>query len=506
MMMYDSLLARSFSKHEQKKMRRGALITCLLIVITFSSIFKPQWPPLPSSTWWSPGVLHKLNLLINATDTSSPHLEKINEDGRARMKESSYVKDTNHSDIDDQLKEKGSAVKKHKKIVWSRMCSTGGRSEFCDIQGDVRVDPNSATVYYVIPSNTTTVLGPVTVSIRPYGRNGDTAPMGLVREWSLQMVPQLVDLPHCSRLHHSPALLFSLGGFSGNYFHAFTDLLIPLFATARNFNRRVLFLITDHRPWLLSTFRIFLQALSSYNPVDIDNVGGNGKEIHCFSRLILGLKGRHNMELSVNPSESDYTIKDFRKFLRNTYSLKRPTAIKLVASGHKKLIMPPRLLIISRNKTRAFTNVNEIARMARKLGYEVTVAELDRNMSRSAEIMNSCDVVVGVHGAGLTNMVFLPENAVLIQVVPLAADFVSRTYFEEPSKDMNVRYLEYKINKEESSLMDKYPPDHLVFTKPSLFMKQGWDAFKSIYLDNQNVKLDIRRFRGTLLKALELLK
>ncbi|CAN1777855.1 Alpha-1,3-arabinosyltransferase XAT2 [Linum perenne] len=397
------------------------------------------------------------------------------------------------------------------------MCSTGGRrrrrrSEFCDMEGDVRIDPNSATVYYVVQSNSNSNMNmniSTLTRIRPYGRNGDTVAMGLVREWSVKMVTTPLEyelLPHCSTVYESPGVIFSLGGFSGNYFHAFTDVLIPLFATSRNFNRQIHLLITDNRPWLLSTFRIFFQALSRYNPVDIDNKQGQGSsgEIHCFSRLILGLKGKHEMELSINPSESKYTMTDFMKFLRHTYSLKRPNAVKLLPSDSKLIIMP-RLLIISRNKTRAFTNVNEIAGMARKLGYKVTVAELDRNMSKSAEIMNSCDVVMGVHGAGLTNMVFLPENAVLIQVVPVAADFVSRTYFQEPSNDMNVRYLEYKIKKEESSLMDKYPIDHIVFTKPSSFMKQGWDIFKSIYLDNQNVRLDIRRFRRTLLKALDLL-
>ncbi|CAN1317672.1 Alpha-1,3-arabinosyltransferase XAT2 [Linum perenne] len=423
---YDSLLARSFSKHERMKLQTWAFITCFFVFVSFCSIFKPQWGPLPSSLnlGWSPGVVHR----INDTATSLHH------------------------------------------------------------KAEIITHPNMHT----LENDLSYRLQPVVVQRKE---------RGVVKDTSTNNSEQLVE-----EVYESPGVIFSLGGFSGNYFHAFTDVLIPLFATSRNFNRQIHLLITDNRPWLLSTFRIFFQALSRYNPVDIDNKQGQGSsgEIHCFSRLILGLKGKHEMELSINPSESKYTMTDFMKFLRHTYSLKRPNAVKLLPSDSKLIIMP-RLLIISRNKTRAFTNVNEIAGMARKLGYKVTVAELDRNMSKSAEIMNSCDVVMGVHGAGLTNMVFLPENAVLIQVVPVAADFVSRTYFQEPSNDMNVRYLEYKIKKEESSLMDKYPIDHIVFTKPSSFMKQGWDIFKSIYLDNQNVRLDIRRFRRTLLKALDLL-
>lgn len=113
---------------------------------------------------------------------------------------------------------------------------------------------------------------------------------------------------------------------------------------------------------------------------------------------------------------------------------------------------------------------------------------------------------MGVHGAGLTNIVFLPENAILIQVVPFGMlEWASRASFEDPAKNMNIKYLDYKIKVEESTLIQQFPADHEVLRDPSANGKQGSVAFRSIYLDKQNVTLDVERFRPTLVKALQLL-
>ncbi|CAN1188156.1 Beta-1,2-xylosyltransferease XAX1 [Linum perenne] len=140
--------------------------------------------------------------------------------------------------------------------------------------------------------------------------------------------------------------------------------------------------------------------------------------------------------------------------------------------------------------------------MARELGYQVTVSEIDTNVTKSAEITNSCDVLIGVHGAGLTNMVFLPENGVLIQIVPYGVDSLSKYYIAEPSKEMNLKYLEYKVGLDESSLKHQYSPDDMVFKHPAHF---GWEDFNRIYLQNQDITLDANKFKLTLSKALDFL-
>nr|TKR90367.1 hypothetical protein D5086_0000234820 [Populus alba] len=338
-----------------------------------------------------------------------------------------------------------------------------GRSEFCEIKGDIRIDGNSSTAFIV--SSETDILTAENTSwiIRPYARKEALEEKDFARKWSVKLVTDRPDIARCTRNHSVPAILFSVGGYSGNFFHAFTDILVPLYSTAQPFNREVQFLITNRKPRWIAKFKTLLEALSGYEIIDIDD----RHDIHCFQSLTIGLKAAK------------------------------------IRDGDKR---KPRLLIIPRKRSRAFTNVGEIAKLAESLSYQVIVAEPGSDVLGFAKIINSCDVVMGVHGAGLTNMVFLPENAILIQVVPFGrAEWTSRVSFEDPAKDMNIRYLGYKIKVEESTLMQQYPADHVVLRDPSAIWKQGWLAFRSIYLDKQNVTLDVNRFRPTLVKALELL-
>ncbi|XLR17966.1 hypothetical protein HN51_064727 [Arachis hypogaea] len=260
------------------------------------------------------------------------------------------------------------------------------------------------------------------------------------------------------------------------------------------------------RPWWISKYQAILSKLSNYEVLNIDKVD----QVHCFTCVNVGLK-RYPKELSIDPQKYSYSIKDFRSFLRDSYSVKRVNAIKLREEGedenNKNKKQQPRLLILSRRRTRSFTNTAEIAKMARSMGFEAIVMEAGGSMSSFANVVNSCDVLLGVHGAGLTNIVFLPENAVLIQIVPHGGfEWLAKYDFELPSKDMGLKYLDYKISAEESTLIQQYPQDHMIIKHPPSIGKLGWERFKSVYLEQQNVMLDLNRFRPTLQKALELLQ
>ncbi|WOL01193.1 hypothetical protein Cni_G09907 [Canna indica] len=189
--------------------------------------------------------------------------------------------------------------------------------------------------------------------------------------------------------------------------------------------------------------------------------------------------------------------------MRSTYSLKRDYATR-ISGGEKK----PRLLIISRKRTRKLMNVDKIAGLAEKVGFEVVVSEAAfGGVADFARIVNSCDAMMGVHGAGLTNFVFLPWNAVLIQVVPFGKlDWIASNYFGNPAKKMKLKYLEYSISEEESSLTELYGRDDPVFKDPKSIHKLGWFKMGEIYLDKQDVRLDLKRFKPVLVKTLKLLR
>jgi hypothetical protein len=92
---------------------------------------------------------------------------------------------------------------------------------------------------------------------------------------------------------------------------------------------------------------------------------------------------------------------------------------------------------------------------------------------------------------------------VLVQVVPFGGlEWLTRVTFKEPAPDMEVTYMDYNVQLEESSLLDQYPRGHQVLVDPYAVHKQGWDALKTAYLDKQNVRLDLGRFRATLREVL----
>ncbi|KAL8141820.1 hypothetical protein V2J09_014852 [Rumex salicifolius] len=385
-------------------------------------------------------------------------------------------------------------IKKNFKPTPAALCNYSfPRSDFCEINGNVSIHGNSSSIY-IPPSllaNTNT-----TWKLRTYARKIDRSIMQRVRELTLGSPSSfnLKEMPHCSINHKIPAIVFSVGGYTGNFFHTLTDVLVPLYITSRPFNGEVQFLVTNIRLGWLKKYKTLLDSLSNYPIVDVDS----SNEVHCFPSMIVGLK--NHKEFSIDPlrTPQGYSMTSFTQFVRSAYSLKR----NKVHKGVKK----PRLLIISRRRSRAFLNVDEVTAMARRLRYEVVVVEGGRNMEEFSRTVNSFDVVVGVHGAGLTNVIFLPENAVLIQVVPIGLEWLSKHDFELPAIDMNLRYLEYKISVKESSLAGEYMVDDPVIKKPTTKPPIGWAGFKKAYLDGQNVRIDVGRFRATLVKALELLQ
>ncbi|KAM2487723.1 hypothetical protein ACFX1W_039617 [Malus domestica] len=495
----DSILARNVFRLQQKRFRYGAFATLFLIAVYFSAVLKPSLNLSALKLQMSVGLGWDV-LQVQQTNSSQQVIESEQLSQKIRAEElknaslqgedSGVQKSASNPTI--LIARNGSESETNISEVTKNLepiCDVlQPRTDVCEISMDVHVDGNLSSVF-VVSSQADMLAGNSSWTIRPYARKEDKQALNHVREWSVKRVSDAQqEILQCTRNHSVPAVLFSTGGYTGNHFHEFTDMVIPLYITSRKYDGEVQFLITDKRSRWIEKYQSILKGLSKYEIIDIDK----GDAVHCFPSVTVGLN-RHPKDLSIDPSKHSYSITDFRAFLRKTYSLKKANAIRIRGGGrHKK----PRLLIISRRSTRCFTNPRQITKMARSLGYKVTVMEADRNMSRTAEVVNSCDVLMGVHGAALTNILFLPENAVLIQILPLGGfEWLATNYFGEPSRDMKIKYLEYKINRSESTLK----------IDPNKNRIRGWQAFKSTFLNAQNVTLNVKRIRTTLKKALGLL-
>ncbi|PUZ57769.1 hypothetical protein GQ55_5G455800 [Panicum hallii var. hallii] len=381
------------------------------------------------------------------------------------------------------------------------VCNTDGPvSETCDLDGDVRVNGSALSVTFV-PSSPSERRE---WRIRPYSRRTMTGVDRVtVTRLGSPQDPAAAAAAPCAVTHDLPAVLFALGGLTGNYWHDFSDVLVPLFAASRRYGGEVLFLVSNIQPWWLGKYEAVVRRLSRYDAVDLDR----DKQMRCFRHLTVGL--RLHKELSIVPELAPgghrLTMADFTAFLRETYALPRAAPLSLRQFPDRK----PRLLLIHRAHYRRFENVPEIRKAAEAAGFEVTVASprADAPLEETARAVNSHDVLLGVHGAGLTNAVFLPPGAVVIQVVPYGKlERMARTDFGEPVADMGLRYLEYSVAVEESTLLGMLGPDHPVIKDPEAVHRSGWDKVAEYYLGKQDVRIDVNRFAPTLAQAIDHLR
>ncbi|PWZ34317.1 Protein O-linked-mannose beta-1,4-N-acetylglucosaminyltransferase 2 [Zea mays] len=379
---------------------------------------------------------------------------------------------------------------------WKPLCdiTSNRRIDWCELDGDVRVLGANASVTLVAPPGGADgrTFRAESWRIKPYPRKADPNAMRVVRVLTVRSVPG--EAPACTDRHGVPALVFSDRGYTGNYFHAFTDVILPLFLTARQYAGEVRLLVTDLQAWWVGKFAPVFRSISNYELVDLDR----DPRVHCFRHVQVGLTSHDDFSIDPLRAPNGYSMLDFTGFMRAAYGLPRGDVAAAGPSSKRR----PRLLVIARARTRRFVNAEEIVRGAEKLGFEVVVSEGTHEVAPFAELANSCDAIMGVHGAGLTNMVFVPTGGVVIQVVPLGGlEFVAG-YFRGPSRDMGLRYLEYRITPEESTLINQYPRDHPIFTDPNGIKSKGWESLKDAYLDKQDVSLDMKRFRPTLKKAI----
>lgn len=377
------------------------------------------------------------------------------------------------------------------------VCSKNGPySDTCDVDGDVRTNGTALSV----------TLVPASWSerhewkIRPYTRRFMT---GIQEITVTQLGSPQEDAPQCTVTHDVPAVLFALGGLTGNYWHDFSDVLVPLFVASRQYGGELQFLVSNIQPWWLGKYESIVRRLSKYDAVDLDH----DKQVRCFRHVTVGL--RMHKELSIMPEWAPgghrLSMADFTRFLRETYALPREAPLSLRQYPDKK----PRLLLIHRAHYRRFVNVPEIMQAAASAGFEVAVANPrgDAPVDEIARQVNSYDVLLGVHGAGLTNALFLPAGAVVIQVVPYGKlEDMARKDFGEPVADMGLRYLEYSVAAEESTLLEMLGPEHPVIKDPESVHRSGWDKVAEFYLGKQDVRIDINRFAPTLAQALDHLR
>ncbi|XP_024519223.1 uncharacterized protein LOC9637657 [Selaginella moellendorffii] len=389
------------------------------------------------------------------------------------------------------------------------------RSDVCYLKGDVRMDSRSSS-FVLVAKNASTRLGEE--RIKPYTRKWEQSCMDIVHEVRVRAVPSpspQEDDQHegehrqgeehegaerrCDVYHSVPAVVFTTGGYTGNVYHEFHDGLIPLYITSQHLNREVVFVGVELHNWWLTKYGDVIAQMSNHPVIDFDR----DERIHCFPEVTVGLHIHDEMAIEPSLMPGNQTIVDFRNLLDAAYQEELAQAPEPPPPSPASSIGQPRLTIIARNDTRVILNLDEIVGMARELGFWVEIRKPDRTseLKRIYRALNSSDVLLGVHGAAMTHFLFMRPGSVFIQVVPLGTKWAAAAYYGQPAQKLGLDYIGYEIEASESSLSDRYDENDTVLTDPAKISTQGWAVVKEIYLEGQNVRLSLPRFKRTLLDA-----
>ncbi|XP_071745170.1 LOW QUALITY PROTEIN: EGF domain-specific O-linked N-acetylglucosamine transferase [Lepeophtheirus salmonis] len=223
----------------------------------------------------------------------------------------------------------------------------------------------------------------------------------------------------CDEIIETPTMIIKLDA-TVNIYHHFCDFFniyasLHVNASDRNpnmYSDDVRVLIWENQPYLSSLGPVW-QAFTKYPLWNLNTFGG--KKV-CFKNAIFPLLPRMVYGLFYNTPITDgcrgsSLFKAFSEFIPKRLNL--PWAAE--PDGEKI-----RVTILSRRtKHRRILNVDALMKILSLKGmYKVNLAEFSPKTDYiyQLDIIMNTDILVGIHGAGLSHMLFLPEWAVVLEL------------------------------------------------------------------------------------------
>jgi hypothetical protein len=168
----------------------------------------------------------------------------------------------------------------------------------------------------------------------------------------------------------------------------------------------------------------------------------------------------------------------------------------------------PTMGLISRRDKRFLLNEHELVRTAKEQDFDVLVLPLEKmTLYEQLKALRQVTLLVGVHGSGLNNALFMQRNTVILQI--LTYNLKYKGAFAQVARENHVAYLEMAHSNVNTSLF------HWEFvgerelkaaggTKQA-YLAKGSPAGPSqetyTFWINQDIVVDIEAFKIELFKA-----
>ncbi|MEM8527052.1 MAG: glycosyltransferase family 61 protein [Bacteroidota bacterium] len=221
------------------------------------------------------------------------------------------------------------------------------------------------------------------------------------------------------------------GGHVEHYYHFIFDLLLPLSLLIRKTSSKIIFVLEDFgvlTQLLLGLFENRVKICSAISPSikkkEIDLVGMNPKIIPLQYFRFKSLKEEICANLNIGCAEKPTKILLIERLYPNSYYFSRA---KNKGSG------------TSRRSIKNHKELQKFIDSKVKSPFEFHNVQLE-NMSLKDQInhFSSACVVIAQHGAGLSNILWMPEQSIVIE---LGYKSDINTYFRCLSKVMKHHYI-----------------------------------------------------------------
>ncbi|CAN6550471.1 unnamed protein product [Malus baccata var. baccata] len=154
-----------------------------------------------------------------------------------------------------------------------------GRYDLCSINGSTVLDPNIFTFFTMGPAQL-----PQVEKVQPYPRKFEAFIMSRIKNITLTSGPQS---PLCKVQHNVSALVFSAGGYTGNFFHDFDDRFVPLFITVNTIfpDQDIVIVVSEAPNWWPCRYADLLAMFDKCPIIILKNTTAT----HCFPAATIGL-------------------------------------------------------------------------------------------------------------------------------------------------------------------------------------------------------------------------